>query len=158
MGAKSDADKAIQRTANSAVLMISLALVAAPIVYSMYLAGVAVSSVSDLSIYKATLDNATYGGTILHGAALLVLLLIAVLHIANRIIGSHLPVLERVVSLLLSVPVNLVLLICALWLAFLGYGKFDTEVTEANVNGGGYVLDWICAGAIIYLMLFVRKV
>jgi hypothetical protein len=158
MSAKSAADKAIQRAANSAVLMISLALVAAPIVYSLYLAGSVVSSVSDLSIYRAIWINATEGGTSLHGAALLILVLIAVLHIANRIIGAHLPVLERVVSLLLSVPVNLVLLVCAVWMAFLGYGKFDINITEANVNGGGYVLDWICTGALMYLLLFVRKV
>lgn len=158
MSAKNESGKSLQRTANSAVLFISLGVVAAPIAYSLYQAGLVVSSVSDLSVYGATWMNATEGGTIVHGAALMVLLLIGVLHIANRKIGAQLPLLERIVSLLLKFPVAFVLLTFASWIGFMGYGKYEVGINTANLNGGGYALDWICAAALVYLMLFVKKV
>jgi hypothetical protein len=46
----------------------------------------------------------------------------------------------------------------ALFIAFMGYGKFGVGIDGANPNGGGYVLDWITTGTILFLVFFVKKV
>ena len=100
----------------------------------------------------------TESGMYVHGFAILVIVAIGLLHAVNQAIGKRSPIIERIVRILLKLPINIILALLALFLAFMGYGKFEVGLDAANANGGGYILDWITAASLLFLVLFVKKV
>jgi len=148
----------IENKANTSVLMIVLGAIIALMLYSIYLTGSLVANLSNVGLFGAMWDSALGGGATVHAMVLFVALIIGAAHLLNKAIGEKSQVIAKVISKLMKLPVSLVLIFLALWLGALGYGKFDTNVTGANLNGGGYVLELINVVSILYLTFFVKKV
>ena len=148
----------VEKQANSMVLYSALGLNAALLLYAIYLTGSVVADVSNTPLLTSMWEMTTGGGTIVHGLGVLVCLAIGLLHAANRAIGKKSPLIEKIAGILLKLPINIILLLLALFLAFLGYGKFETGLNTANLGGGGYILDWANTAALLFLVFFVKKV
>jgi hypothetical protein len=152
-------DALVEKQANSAVLYTALCINIVLMLYAIYLSGsVLVSIAQDVSIASAMWQMTTESGMILHGIAILTMLAIGILNAANRAIGAKSPIIEKIARILLKLPINIILVLLALFFGFMGYGKFEVGVVGANVNGGGYVLDWITVASLMFLVFFVKKV
>lgn len=152
-------DVIVEKQANSFVLYLALGVNIAVLIYSIYLTGtVAVAIQPDLSIFLAMWEFTTNGGMIVHGFAILALITIGLLHALNQAIGKKSRLIEKIAIILLKLPINILLIMLAFFIAFLGYGKFEVGMSGANANGGGYALDWITAGTLLFLVFFVKKV
>jgi hypothetical protein len=149
----------VEKQANSFVLYLALGINIVVLIYSIYLAGsVAIAIQPDLSIISAMWEFTTNGGMMVHGFAILALIMIGLLHSLNQAIGRKSQIIEKIAIILLKLPINILLIMLALFIAFMGYGKFGVGIDGANPNGGGYVLDWITTGTILFLVFFVKKV
>jgi hypothetical protein len=152
-------DVKIQKQANSIVLYAALVVNFVLIIYAIYLtATIGAMLEPTASIVGLMWEFSTSSSMLYHGVAILTLIIIGVLHAANQAIGQKSPLIEKIAGILLKLPINLILICFALFFAYLGYGKFATGVTSANLLGGGYILDWITAAAQLFLVFFVKKV
>ena len=148
----------IEKQANSVVLYAALGINVVLLIYAIYLSGSILANISNLSITTAMWQMTTESGMMVHGFAILVIVAIGLLHAANQAIGKRSPIIEKIARILLKLPINIILVLLAPFLAFTGYGKFEVGVNFANANGGGYILDWITAATLLFLVLFVKKV
>jgi hypothetical protein len=151
------ASESTEKAANSVVLHIVLLLTVGLLLSGIIIAGNLISSVTNMSLLEGAWSGATEGGTIAHTFGILVCITIAILHEANKAVGKKNQVIEKVASILLKLPVIVILLLVALFIAFMGYGKFSTGADE-SLMGGSYVLDWVTSVVILYLTFFVKKV
>ena len=152
-------DVLAEKQPNSLVLYTSLGVNIVLMIYAIYLSGSVLASFSqDVSIVSAMWRMTTESGMIVHGIAILSLILIGVLHAANQAIGAKSPIIEKIARILLKLPINIILVLLALFVAFMGYGKFEMGLTGANVNGGGYILDWVTVVTLLFLVFFVKKI
>ena len=136
-----------------AVLAINIALLGAGI----YNAASNIAAVANVSLFEGV---KAASGTWVHMIGVCALILIGFLHIANKMLSEKLPFISSLASLVLKVPVNAVLLILALWMAWIGYGKYSVGLQGAGMDimGGGYILDWVTAVALVYLVFAVKKI
>lgn len=149
----------VEKRANSLVLYTALGANIVLMIYAIYLSGSVVASVAvDTSIVSAMWQMTTVGGMVSHGIGILILILVGILHAANQALSSKSPIIGKIAGILLKLPINIILFSSALFIAFMGYGKFAVGITSANLNGGGYILDWMTGVALLFLVLFVRKV
>jgi hypothetical protein len=156
---KMNDDVVVEKQANSVVLYTALGVNILLMIYAIYLTGSVVASLSqDVSIVSAMWQMTTESGMIVHGIGILTLIVIGILHAANQAIGTKSPIIEKIARILLKLPINIILVLLALFIAFMGYGKFEMGVTVANLNGGGYILDWITGVALLFLVFFVKKI
>ncbi|MDA9570205.1 hypothetical protein N9R62_03585 [Porticoccaceae bacterium] len=156
---KTQDEEIIEEKANSVVLYTALGINIVLMIYAIYLSGSVATAVQpDLSIGTAMWEFTTSGGMVVHGFAISALILIGVLHAANQAIGKKSPLIGKIARILLKLPINIILVLLALFVAFMGYGKFEVGMNTANLNGGGYILDWITAAALSFLVFFVKKV
>jgi hypothetical protein len=146
----------VKKTANSVVLYGVLAVNIGLLLTGIYSAGSLISGITGVPLFTAMWTNATEGGTILHSIGILVCATIGVLHLANRAIGMKAPLVEKVAGILLKLPVNIILIMLVLYVAFLGYGKFQVGGTGAL--GGSFILDWITAATLLFLVFGVKKI
>ena len=152
-------DIVVEKKANSAVLYAALGVNIVLMIYAIYLSGSILASIKqDVSIVSAMWQMTTESGMILHGIAILMLILIGILHAANQAIGAKSLLIEKIARILLKLPINIILVLLALFFAFMGYGKFEVGLAGANANGGGYILDWITVATLMFLVFFVKKV
>ena len=148
----------LETKANTLLLLVVLGIISALMLYSIYLTASVFSEFTDVGLVSAMWKSASGGGAIIHGITLVIMVCIGLMHFVNKIIGEKSQLISRVISKLLKLPVGILLVMISLWLGFLGYGKFETGVTDANLNGGGYILEWINVASILYLTFFVKKI
>ena len=158
MNENTNGEVVVEKQANSIVLYIALGVNAALMLYTIYLSGSVAAGISQSSVLIAMWDMTSSGGVLAEGLGILVLLVIGVLHTVNQAIGKKSLLIEKIASILLKLPINIILVFLALFIAFLGYGKFEIGMSGANLNGGGYILDWVNAAALLFLVFFVKKV
>ena len=149
---------ATEKQANSVVLYAALAVNIILFMVNIYQSGFLIAQVTGVPISNAMWMTATQGGSIYATLGILICLIIGILYKLNAEIGKKVRIIESIARILLKLPINFVLLIIALWVAWIGYAKFNVGVSDANLLGGGYVLDWVSAIAILFLVFFVKKI
>ena len=117
-----------EKTANSLVLHLVLLVAIGLLLSGIIIGGNLYSSISNASLLESSWMFATQGWGMLHGFGVLVCIAIAILHEANKAVGKKNQVIEKVASILLKVPVILILLVTALYIAFVGYTKFSMGI------------------------------
>ena len=152
-------EQIIDKQANATVLYAALGVNALLLFYSIYLSGSAVVSVQpDMALPTAMWEMTSGGGMLAHGFGILAMIAIGLLHSINRAVGKRSPLIEKIARILLKLPINLILLLFAGFIAFMGYGKYSTGTAGINLLGGGYMLDWITCATLLFLVFFVKKV
>ena len=153
----SSIDNHVENKANSIVLSIVLLINISLLLYGTYLAGNIVATIGQVNIIEGMWASAK-SGTFVNTAGILVCLLIFICHLINNIIGSKSRITERVISILLRLPVNFILIILAMFFGWSGYIKFSIGDNTTNLLGGGFVLDWLSACALLYLVFGIKKI
>ena len=147
----------IEKSANSVTLYIVILINISLMLYGIFLAGKLIANVTeDIGIFKAMWTSAT-SGTILHSFGIVVCFVIGFFHWFNKIIGKKFPILERVISILLKLPVNVLLLLTAFMFGWFGWAKYSVGVGD-TLLGGNYILDWITVCTILYLVFGIKKI
>ena len=153
----SSIDNHVEKKANSIVLSIVLLINITLLLYGIYLAGNIFVTVGQVNIIEGMWLSAK-SGTFYNSLGIVVCLVIFICHLINKIIGSKSRIMERVISILLRLPVNFILIILAMFFAGFGYGKFSVGENSTNLLGGGFVLDWLTAFALLYLVFGIKKI
>ena len=153
-----DSEVVVEKKANSVVLYGTLTVTSLLLIYAIYLSGSLVSKFDGLSLPMAMWEISTGGGMMVHAVSILVLFSIGLIHFLNKLAGEKSMLIEKIAGILLKLPINIILLLIALFLAFMGYGKFSVGINAENLNGGGYILDWVTVAMLLFLVFFVKKV
>tara|TARA_B100000242_G_C42772812_1_gene359902 strand:+ start:76 stop:555 length:480 start_codon:yes stop_codon:yes gene_type:complete len=150
--------RSLEKKAISVSLYIILIINSALLLYGIFSAGKLIAYYDNVNLIDAMWGSAQ-GGTIVHAIGIAVCLAIGILHWVNTIIGKKAEILERVISILLKLPVNIIFLLIACYFAFLGYSKYSVVGgSEDNLLGGNYIIDWITACTLLYLVFGIKKV
>ena len=150
----------VEKKANSFVLFSALFINVMLLITAIFFAGSTVSKAAEVPLVTAMWEMTIGGGMFYHGLLICLLISIFILYSVNNAIGRKFLIVEKIVSILLKLPINFLLFCFALFFGALGYGKFEVglETTNLDITGGGYMLDWIIGCAILFLVFFVKKI
>ena len=146
----------VGKQANRIVLFSVLGINAALSVVASLVIASSIAKISGLNFGEVYMINTFEGGGLIYTAVFCIMLIVFILNLINSFIGVKVPLAESIIRILLRLPVNFVLVLGALYFAYLAYGKL--QVPGSEISMGPVVIDFGLILGFLFLTFFVRKV